>query len=76
MRTFATFFWSWVDVCFLILSYAAIIYAIYRIVAINSLLSRYSDSHGRFLNFYPTVLANMSMQYVLAFLGFLVTVKV
>jgi hypothetical protein len=74
--TFMKFFWSWVDLCFLLLSYAAIIYAIYRIVAINDLLSRYSASSSQFINFYPTVLANMSMQYVLAFLEFLVTIKV
>jgi polycystin 1L2 len=76
IKAFMKFFWTWVDICLLLLSYAAIIYAIYRIVAINDLLSRYSASRGQFINFYPTVLANMAMQYVLAFLGFLVTVKV
>lgn len=76
MRTFIRFFWTWVDMCFLLLSYTAIVYAIYRIVAIKDLLSRYRRSRGEFINFYRTILVNVAMQYVLAFLGFLVTIKV
>lgn len=76
MRAFVKMFWTWIDVCFLLLSYVAVGYAIYRVVAIDRLLRRFGRTPRMFTNFYPTVLVNVAMQYVLAFLVFLATVKV
>ena len=76
IKIYIKYFWTWIEIPFLCLSYAAIIYAIYRIVAIRQLLSAYSSSPNTFTNFYRTVLLSLAMQYVLAFLGFLVSIKV